>query len=590
MDEEIKKIYKQALSSHQKGKFNEAEAFYQKVLDIYPKVAEVNHNFGILKTFQNKYDEAIQLFKTAITYNPNEFQFWISFANSLVIGKEFNEAIAGYKKAIMLNGQSAIAYYGLGTTFYKINKLDEAEASLTKATQLKENFALPHYFLGNIKYNLGKLNEAEVCFNQAIQFKSDYFEAYNNIGIVLFKLKKFQEAELNYKKAIQLKPDYFQAYNNFGVMLHKLKKFEEAEICFNKTIQLNPKFADVYNNLGSLLMDLGRFEEAEINCKKAIKFNPNNADALNTLGNIFKERNKLEDAENCFIKAIKFKPDHADAHYNYGVMLYSKKNYKKAIEHFKLTDAGMSKSFLLNALYQLHEKDNFYSHLDHLLSQDYNDALIGSLISRSEIRYKVNRPNPFCNDPLNYILTTDLLKNSEFQDNYLNNAIKILNNDKVHHKSQTLLTNGIQTLGNIFGQLGNKGKEIQKIIYSEIEKYRLHFKESEEGFLINWPNNYNINGWLVSMKRGGNLRSHIHEYGWLSGSIYLNVPKNLKNDQGNLVIGLDSELHNSTENTKSINVVTGSLCLFPSSLHHCTIPFESEEDRIVLAFDVLPVL
>ena len=37
---------------------------------------------------------------------------------------------------------------------------------------------------------------------------------------------------------------------------------------------------------------------------------------------------------------------------------------------------------------------------------------------------------------------------------------------------------------------------------------------------------------------------------------------------------------------KIVNVVTGSLVLFPASLMHHTIPFESEEERIVLAFDV----
>jgi hypothetical protein len=30
------------------------------------------------------------------------------------------------------------------------------------------------------------------------------------------------------------------------------------------------------------------------------------------------------------------------------------------------------------------------------------------------------------------------------------------------------------------------------------------------------------------------------------------------------------------------------LCLFPSSLHHYTVPFEEAENRIVLAFDVIP--
>jgi len=38
---------------------------------------------------------------------------------------------------------------------------------------------------------------------------------------------------------------------------------------------------------------------------------------------------------------------------------------------------------------------------------------------------------------------------------------------------------------------------------------------------------------------------------------------------------------------KIINVATGRLVLFPASLTHYTIPFEAEEKRIVLAFDVI---
>jgi hypothetical protein len=93
------------------------------------------------------------------------------------------------------------------------------------------------------------------------------------------------------------------------------------------------------------------------------------------------------------------------------------------------------------------------------------------------------------------------------------------------------------------------------------------------------------------MKSGGELLPHIHEKGWISGSIYINVPPKLKIDSGNLVVALgrDSDTNNSRLNLKKvINVVTGSMVLFPASLMHYTIPFESEEERIVLAFDVVP--
>ena len=93
------------------------------------------------------------------------------------------------------------------------------------------------------------------------------------------------------------------------------------------------------------------------------------------------------------------------------------------------------------------------------------------------------------------------------------------------------------------------------------------------------------------MKSGGELRPHIHENGWISGSIYINVPPKLKIDSGNLVVCIDDEVDPKgyKQNPKKIiDVVTGSLCLFPASLAHYTIPFESEEERVVLAFDVVP--
>jgi hypothetical protein len=92
------------------------------------------------------------------------------------------------------------------------------------------------------------------------------------------------------------------------------------------------------------------------------------------------------------------------------------------------------------------------------------------------------------------------------------------------------------------------------------------------------------------MKSGGKLNAHIHERGWVSGSIYVNVPQKIKQDSGNLIVGLKDQ-NNRLDNIdyiKNINVMTGSLCLFPSSLHHSTIPFQSSEERIVLAFDVIP--
>ena len=93
------------------------------------------------------------------------------------------------------------------------------------------------------------------------------------------------------------------------------------------------------------------------------------------------------------------------------------------------------------------------------------------------------------------------------------------------------------------------------------------------------------------MQSGGKLAPHMRGTGWIAGSVYINVPPKSGAQSGNLVLCLSDQEHmlGKEKSHKSIiDVVTGSLCLFPSSLHHYTIPFEEKEERIVLAFDVIP--
>ena len=137
----------------------------------------------------------------------------------------------------------------------------------------------------------------------------------------------------------------------------------------------------------------------------------------------------------------------------------------------------------------------------------------------------------------------------------------------------------------------NASKDPSKGVINAAALRESYFKDSEEGLITSWPTDYSLRGWLVSMKSGGKLRPHMHENGWISGSIYINVPPKSKTESGNFVVCIEEEYltgenRNQEEN---IDVVTGSMVLFPASLLHYTIPFESEEERIVLAFDVVPV-
>ena len=432
-----------------------------------------------------------------------------------------------------------------------------------------------------------KFEEAEQLYKNILKAQPQNPDANHNLGVLKVSFNKSAEALPFFKTAIAVNPNIEQFWASYIDALVKENQFEEAEVSCRKAIELEPDNPKFYYILGNTLNAMSRAAEAEASYRKALELKPDFFLVHNNLGITLKNLGRSAEAEASYRKALEFKQDYAEANFNLGKILYLSKKYQDATEYFRLSNFKKSKSYLLSCLYKLGNESIFLKELEDVIKKGETNALIGSLICCSKIKYGTNKPNPFCNDPLDHILHTNLTRSCDFKNVFINASRDILKSNILSIRSQTHLTNGLQTVGNMFSQKSLITDEIQKILRLEIEKYRTHFKDSEEGFLKNWPSNYDLNGWLINMKSGGSLSAHMHENGWVTGSVYINVPPKLKADSGNLVVCIDNE-NNREENKKSIDIVTGSLCLFPSSLHHYTIPFESNEERIVLAFDVIP--
>ncbi len=412
-------------------------------------------------------------------------------------------------------------------------------------------------------------------------------------AIEYHKEKKIDQAIEKYEEIINLDSNNLQSYNNLGLLYKSIGDYKKSIVCFEKAIKIDPFYQNAYNNIGLVFFELGKYLEAIDKFNELIKINPNLFSVYCNLGLCYEKIGNSKEAINVY----KIVPDNDEnfinAQYNLGLLFFKIKEYKKSAEIFESINFKKSKSYLLKSLYELKDKTNLSKNLDKEIKNKSSNALIGSIVNLSKIKLGIYKKNLFCEKPLNYIKIIDLNKNSNFNDLFVKTSKKILNNKNFIDRPQPLLINGIQSASNIFF---NKNKNIEKIknlINREIENYHKDFSLSEDGLIKYWPKNFLLDGWLVKMNKGGNIKPHIHEHGWLSGSVYINVPPKLKLNDGNLVVSLsdtydEKKLFETDTNTKVINVETGNLCLFPASLFHYTIPFSSNEDRIVLAFDVVP--
>ena len=478
-------------------------------------------------------------------------------------------------------------------TMHQEGRLEEAESLYRKVLEAQPTNLDANNNLGIILEYSGKLKDAEISYKKAIKFKSDFAEAYNNLGSTLVKLNKFFEAEASYKKAVQFKPDYAKAYYNLGNTLQKLEKSNEAEINYKKAIELKPDYAEAYNNLGTIFQNLNRQEEAEKNYKKAIELNPKYAIAYNNLGAALIKLNRLAEAEKSFNKAIELQPMFEGALINRGQILFNRGEFESALKDFEACNSEDSRSRVLASLYSLRRIDDIYKRIEKNSQLDAKNIAVASFsafISKKEKRVTAHK---FCNNPLDLIKVSNLSTHFNNSNLFINEVINELNNVKTRWEPYGKSTHkGFQSTGkNLFENSSKKLLNLKSIIDHEIDSYCLKFKDEDCTFIKQWPLKTNLIGSYVLLKQYGHQESHIHVNGWLSGVIYLKVVTPLVKDEGAIELSLNGENYFDANLPKHIHQPKeGDMIFFPSSLHHRTIPFTSDEDRIVVAFDLNPFI
>jgi tetratricopeptide (TPR) repeat protein len=575
----------QAVTAHNEGKLENAERLYRAILQVDPSHPDANHNLGLVAVSVDKVRASLPLFKIALESNPKTEQFWVSYIKALIADQQFEKA-----SGVLAEASKS------GMDGEQLKTLEEQLASHSQLNGPKPAFQTKQLSFSERRKKLASKKGGKKKFKKPHLVGSGPTDSELNHLMLLYQHGRHNDAEELAFSFTERFPNHQLGWLVLCTILGQAGRCSEAITACQKSVELSPQDAGAHNNLGNTLRDLGRLEDAEESYLKAIALQPNFADAHNNVGTTFKELGRFDEAESMMRQAILLKPEYATAHYNLGIMLQelgrldeAEASYKQAstIQPFYLE----AHSKLLKCLYLLDKKTVFFDQLDFLVEKDIANAVCGSLVCRSILRYGVKKPNLFCRDPLQYVQHSDLKAEYDFEDIFSQSAKKILSKNRLPSRKQPLIEGGYQTYGNIFNLESSLTEQIQRAIRLQIESYLKRFKDSDEGLFKKWPTDYTLYGWLVSMKSGGELHPHIHDEGWLSGSIYISVPQKVNVNSGNLVLSLgeDSDVIDKAKNTKKIvNVFTGSLVLFPASLTHFTIPFEAEDERIVLAFDIRP--
>ena len=147
-------------------------------------------------------------------------------------------------------------------------------------------------------------------------------------------------------------------------------------------------------------------------------------------------------------------------------------------------------------------------------------------------------------------------------------------------------------LGGLLSEPKGPMAAFEEMVEDAVREYRLAVPaDAAHPFLANPPRRWSLQIWGNVYNRTGVQQPHIHP-GWLSGVYYVRVPAETRDPDrhqaGWIGFGrLPSNFRCAVEpETRAFRPEEGLMFLFPSYFYHHTMPSESADTRISIAFDV----
>ncbi len=313
--------FDQALDSFKRGKYVEAAAGFQEIVDRQPEYDYGWFLLGMSFLKMSKFDDAESSIQKGIDLNGERFEYHLGLANARYKAARYAKTVAALKTAESLatDASSQFSLYRLrGLSYIALEKWADAAQDLDKAQKIKKDavvldrlsisyYKLRHYDkvlpvlreaiqakpndaslltrMTNTLLNLGAetrdKSQKSAYFKEALttaenlqRVKGGDADVTNLVGRAAFGSKSFPKAEQAFRKVIAQKPDYCYAMVNLGKVYIAMERWADADGILEDAAKCAPKMAVVYESRGFALMKQKKLTEAIAQFNKALQIKP----------------------------------------------------------------------------------------------------------------------------------------------------------------------------------------------------------------------------------------------------------------------------------------------------------------------------
>ncbi len=482
---------------------------------------------------------------------------------------------------------------GLAESSFRERRTAEAADYCAQALQIDPNNRPALHLLARVRSLNGDLDEALVLLEKAIHAEPKFAPTHNDFGAIQLLANHPELALPPLRRAVELAPSFADAHINLGNAMQNLGRYAEAEKSYRLGVKLAPDHARGWTSLGNLLRTLRNFEESAGCFEKARALQPENPIIRNFLGVAYRHLGKRKRAMQQFSRALELGPDLCEANFNYGGALMGQRRFREAIPYLKKGGNMRSIGNAVQCLLELGAYDELFEDIASLAGEAQVNLYVAALSAyASDCLGRVD-PYPFCPEPLSFVRIVAGEGGSKIDADLREKLIEECTQREALWEPIGISTRkGFQTPTSLLQETTGPLGRLKTLINEEVALYREGHRDKSAAMIADWPSQTRLRGWFVRLVREGHQVTHNHTDAWLSGCVYLQIPQGFDGDQGAIEFRLEGPRYPGMgKKSKSLlhKPQAGDLALFPSSLFHRTIPFDSDEERLCIAFDVVPV-
>jgi len=221
--------------------YEDAERILLEILDEDPQVLDAHQSLGQLYTLQERFDEAVEVFRRAIPLKPEDPSGYINLADAqLKIGlveeaeqtvvdsfsftepngyllyllgninlgqEDYDEAIEAFEDCLGVNPESSAAQAGLAAAYFDLGRIDLAGRNARAALEMNDQVPGANFTLARVHEARGEIPEAVQTYLREIEISPDDTGSHFNLAMIYRVAGQSVQEEQYLARTLEINPE-----------------------------------------------------------------------------------------------------------------------------------------------------------------------------------------------------------------------------------------------------------------------------------------------------------------------------------------------------------------------------------------------